>query len=72
MVLDSLSKVEALFQADEELDVPSAWPGLDECALYAAAKPARLKVNGKPTPFEHAPGERLARFQVTDNQKPGE
>jgi hypothetical protein len=64
VVLDSLSKVDALFQAGEELDVRLHGQDLMDVALYSAAKPARLTVNGKLTPFEHAPGERLTRFQV--------
>jgi len=71
VVLDSLSKVDALFQAGEELDVRLHGQDSMDVALYSAAKPARLTVNGKPTPFEHAPGERLTRFQAPENPKPG-
>ncbi len=70
VVLDSVSKVDALFQAGEELDVRLHGQDSMDVALYSAAKPARLTVNGKPTPFEHAPGERLTRFQVRENPKP--
>ncbi|MGI8783187.1 MAG: heparinase II/III domain-containing protein [Acidobacteriota bacterium] len=69
VVVDSLSKVDALFQAGEELDVHLHGQDSMGVALYAAAKPARLKVNGKPTPFEHAHDEHLARFQVRENRK---
>ncbi len=71
-VLDSLSKVEALFQAGEELDVHLHGQDSMDVALYAAAKPARLQVNGKPTPFEHAHGKHLARFQVGKNWQANE
>ncbi|MCI0541787.1 MAG: heparinase II/III-family protein [Verrucomicrobiales bacterium] len=64
VVLDSLSKVDALFQTGEKLDVHLHGQDLLDVALYSAAKPARLTVNGQLTPFEHAPGERLTRFQV--------
>jgi len=64
VVLDSLSKVDALFQSGEELDVHLRGQNSMDLALYSAAKPARLKVNGQPTPFVYAPSEKLSRFQV--------
>jgi len=72
VVLHSLSKADVLFQAGEEFTVHLRGQDSIDVALYCAAKPARLTVNGKPTPFEHAPGEHLARFQVRGDRKPKE
>ncbi|MGH7956125.1 MAG: heparinase II/III family protein [Opitutaceae bacterium] len=72
VVLDSLSKVDALFQPGAELDVHLHGQDTMDVALYSAAQPAGLKVNGKPTAFEHSLRDKLLRFHRNDSPKPGE
>ncbi|MGH8244939.1 MAG: heparinase II/III domain-containing protein, partial [Gammaproteobacteria bacterium] len=64
VVLDSVSKVDALFRTGAEIDLHLNGQDTIDLALSAGAKPARINVNGKPTPFRFSPEQKLARFRV--------
>ncbi|MGH7959936.1 MAG: hypothetical protein ACREH8_23375, partial [Opitutaceae bacterium] len=64
VVLDSVSKVDALFRPGVEIDLHLNGQDTIDLALAADAKPTRINVNGKLTPFRYTPDEKLARFRA--------
>ncbi|MGH8017937.1 MAG: hypothetical protein ACREIA_06555, partial [Opitutaceae bacterium] len=64
VVLDSVSKVDALFRPGAEVDLHLNGQDTIDLALISDAKPARINVNGKLTPFRYTADQQLARFRV--------
>ncbi|MGH7957186.1 MAG: hypothetical protein ACREH8_09250, partial [Opitutaceae bacterium] len=67
VVLDSVSKVDALFRPGAEIDLHLNGQDTIDLAISADAKPARVNINGKPTSFRYTPDEKLARCRVQAN-----
>ncbi|MGH8245342.1 MAG: heparinase II/III domain-containing protein [Gammaproteobacteria bacterium] len=64
VVLDSLSKVQAVFQPGDRMEVLLNGQDRIEASVFSPRKPATLLVNGKAAPFEHQPKERTIRFRA--------
>ncbi|MCI0622681.1 MAG: hypothetical protein L0387_13645, partial [Acidobacteria bacterium] len=64
VVLDSVSKVGALFRSGRNTEVWLQGQKLIDLALRSADKPASLVVNGRAAPFEYDARQQLARFRT--------
>ena len=64
VVLDSVSKVGALFRSGRNTEVWLHGQKLIDLALRSADKPASLVVNGRAEPFEYDARQQLARFRT--------
>jgi len=68
VVLDSVSKVDALFGPGAEVDLHLNGQDNIDLAIFADAKPARINVNGKSAPFRYTAEQKLARLRVRSSQ----